>query len=258
MHGLTYTLGKDMVELKDTQAIIIDGNKKRIVEGSGEMIIITGASDGLGLAIAEALIAKGKKVVSLSRTKPAPDAIGWIKTDLAGSDSITNAAARLLKETEPIESLINCAAVASYEDIDKLSAEELERMFKTNVTAPMLLTSQLLNRMKEDGSDIVNVGATIALKAGYAQQSVYSTTKWALRGFTQNLADELKPTKCRVISFLLGGFNSRMHEKVTGKAISDPENWMRVEDIATYLVQILELPKNIEISETVVNRKARR
>lgn len=222
------------------------------------MFVITGASDGLGLAIAQLLASRGKRVVSLSRTRPQSEKIEWVQVDLSKDDSITKAANVLLKDNEPVEALVNCAAVTSYEDIDKLSSGELERMFKTNVTAPMLLTSQLLNRLKADGSDIVNVGATIALKAGYAQQSVYSTTKWALRGFTQNLAEELKPTRCRVVSFLLGGFNSKMHEKVTGKPIADPENWMRVEDIALCLSQILELPKNMEISEIVVNRKARR
>lgn len=222
------------------------------------MYIITGASDGLGLAIAELLTSKGKRAVSLSRTRPQPEGIDWVKVDLQDDGSVLAAADQLRQDKEPIEALINCAAVTSYEDIDKLSPEELERMFRTNVTAPMLLTSKLLVRLKQDNADIVNVGATIALKSGYAQQSVYSTTKWALRGFTQNLSEELKPTGCRVISFLLGGFNSNMHQKVTGKAITDPENWMRVEDIAAYLVQILELPKNMEVSEVVVNRKARR
>lgn len=222
------------------------------------MFIVTGASSGLGLAIAEALVAKGKKVVSLSRTRPAPEGIDWIQVDLLSEDSIVDVANQLLQKDQPIEGLVNCAAVTSYEDIDKLTPAELDRMFKTNVTAPMLLTSKLFDRLKQDGADIVNVGATIALKAGYAQQSVYSTTKWALRGFTQNLAEELKPTGCRVISFLLGGFNSTMHQKVTGKPITDPENWMRVEDIAAYLIQILELPKNMEISEVIVNRKTRR
>lgn len=222
------------------------------------MYIITGASDGLGLAIAELLASKGKKVVSLSRTKPPTNNIDWIKVDLIDGKSVEHAADQLLQQEDTLEALINCAAVTSYEDIDSLTAGELDRMFKTNVTSAMLLTSKLLNRLKQDGADIVNVGATIALKSGYAQQSVYSTTKWALRGFTQNLSDELKPTTCRVTSLLLGGFNSKMHQKVTGKAIADPDNWMRVEDIASYLVQILELPKNMEISEVIINRKARR
>lgn len=222
------------------------------------MIIITGASDGLGLAIAKLLTSKGKKVVSLSRSKPQDEIIEWIKTDLTDNRSIATTARTILDRTDPIEALINCAAVTSYEDLNALTPLELDRMFKTNVTAPMYLTSQLLDRLKQDGADIVNIGATIALKSGYAQQSVYSTTKWALRGFTQNLSDDLKQTACRVISVLLGGFNSRMHEKVTGKPIADPDNWMSVEDIARCISQILELPKNMEISEIIINRKTRR
>ena len=222
------------------------------------MIIITGASDGLGLAIATLLTSKDKRVVSLSRTKPKQEEIGWVKTDLLNAESIAKAASTLLKDNDPIEALINCAAVTSYEDIGSLTPNELDRTFKTNVVAPMYLTSQLLGRIKHDSSDIINIGSTIAIKSGYAQQSVYSTTKWAFRGFTQNLSDELKPTRCRVISVLLGGFNSKMHEKVTGKHITDPENWMRADDIARCLVQILELPKNMEISEIIINRKARR
>ncbi|HEY4963649.1 MAG TPA: SDR family oxidoreductase [Candidatus Saccharimonadales bacterium] len=222
------------------------------------MFLITGASDGLGLEIAKLLVSKNNTVVSLSRTKPDSEGIDWIKTDLISEESIGNTAEQLLERGEPIQALINCAAITSYEDIDNISALELDRMFKTNVTAPILLTSKLLGRLKRDGSDIVNIGASIALKSGYTQQSVYSTTKWALRGFTQNLAEELKATECRVISFLLGGFNSRMHEKVTGQPIIDLENWMRAEDIATCLVQLLELPKNMEISEILINRKTHR
>jgi len=222
------------------------------------VIVITGASDGLGLAIAKLFISKGKKVVSLSRSKPQDEAISWVKTDLSDNQSIANAAQSILSGDDPIEALINCAAVTSYEDINALTPSELERMFKTNVTGPMYLTSQLLDRLKHDSTDIINIGATIALKSGYAQQSVYSTTKWALRGFTQNLSDDLKPTACRVISVLLGGFNSKMHEKVTGKPIADPENWMATEDIAKCISQILDLPKNMEISEIIINRKTRR
>lgn len=222
------------------------------------MIIITGASDGLGLAIADVLLEKNKRVVSLSRTQPKNKKIDWIQTDLQDEDSISNAIDIVLNTDESIEALINNAAITSYEDINSLTHTELDRMFKVNVTAPMQLTSGLLNKLISDGSDIVNIGATIALKAGYAQQSVYSTTKWALRGFTQNLSEELKPTQCRVISVLLGGFNSTMHEKVTGKPITDPENWMDPNDIAAHLAQILDLPKSIEISEVIINRKTRR
>jgi len=156
------------------------------------MIIITGASDGLGREIAKLIVARGQIAISLSRTKPEDDEIDWIKTDLTQEKSITSAVEQLLARKEPIKAFISCAAVVSYESADNLTSAELEKMFGTNVTGPMFLTSKLLERLKRDEADIVNIGATIALKSGYEQQMVYSTTKWALRGFTQNLQSELK------------------------------------------------------------------
>jgi NADP-dependent 3-hydroxy acid dehydrogenase YdfG len=58
-----------------------------------------------------------------------------------------------------------------------------------------------------------------------------------------------------VISFCVGGFNSDIAKKVTGQEIADPENWMNPEDIAKYMKQILDLPKSMEVSEVVINRK---
>lgn len=223
-----------------------------------KLAIITGASDGLGLEIGKVLAEKSYKVISLSRTKPKFDQIDWIKTDLMNFTSIDSSCEQIIKMPEKIAVLINCAAVVSYEDIDVLTAKEVDKMMKTNVTAPMLLTSKLLYKLQQDSADIVNVGATIALKAGYSKQTTYSTTKWALRGFTQNLQSELKSSSCRVVDLLLGGFNSRLHEKVTGNPITDPQNWMDPTDIAKLLAYLLELPKNIEISEIIVNRKNRR
>lgn len=222
------------------------------------MVIITGASDGLGLALAKLIVSKGKRAISISRTKPEDGRVEWIKTDLLDDESIRQAVQSIESEDYTISSLINCAAITSYEDIDSITEPELNKMFQVNVLAPILLTSKLLGKIKKDEADILNIGATIALKSGYENQSVYSATKWALRGFTQNLSDSLKSTNCRVSNIFLGGFNSKMHQKVTGEAIRDPENWMRVEDIAEQIYHIMNTPKSMEVSEIVINRKARR
>ncbi len=219
------------------------------------MIVITGASDGLGAELAKQLTKTGKKVICLSRTKPNDLNIEWMQLDIQDPDSISSACEILLSKEDNIEALINSAAIVSYEAMNKLSPKALDDMFKTNVTGPMLLISGLLDRMKKDRSDIINIGATIALKAGGPDQSTYSTVKWAMRGFTENLQKELKSTQCRVINFLVGGFQSRLHEKVTGEQLDKPEEWMPVEDVAYCLVQLLQMPKSMEISEIVVNRK---
>jgi NADP-dependent 3-hydroxy acid dehydrogenase YdfG len=71
---------------------------------------------------------------------------------------------------------------------------------KVNTLAPIFLTSQLFDLIKENEADIMNVGSTVGRKA-YANQCAYATSKWALRGTSLNLQLELMKTKCRVIQF---------------------------------------------------------
>lgn len=217
------------------------------------MIVITGASEGLGKELAVLFVAEGRRVISLSR-KSGPSGVEHIKTDLLNESSITKAASTIIAEKEPLEAVVNCAGVYSEEETEKLSLKEIERVFKTNVFAPMLLTAKLMERIKKDGADIVNVSSTVGTKA-YLNQAAYGSSKWALRGFSQNLQLELKGYPSRVISFCPGGFRSNLVKNFNGSDITDPENWMAVEDVAKCLKQILELPQNMEVSEILVNRK---
>ncbi len=218
------------------------------------MIVITGASDGLGEQVAKLFKEAGKKVINVSRT--ANNAVDVnIRCDLTEASQIADAVKTILELNEPIEAFISSAATVSYEDIGKLTAEELSKMFATNVTGLMLLTSGLLPKIKADEGDILNVGATIAMRPGGPQQATYSTVKWAVRGFTENLQAELKNTRCRVTNFIVGGFQSRLHEKVTNRALENPDEWMPAEDVALCIKQTLDLPKSMEVSEIIVNRK---
>lgn len=218
------------------------------------MVVITGASDGLGKQLAKLYKKEDKKVVNISRRKSEFADVN-IGCDLSVPSQVREAIEKINQIDEPIEAFISSAAVVSYEDIDKLTSNEVEKMFRTNVTGMMLLISGLLTKLKKDESAILNVGATIALKPGGPQQSVYSTVKWAVRGFTENLQSELKNTKCRVINFMVGGFQTRLHEKVTNHPLEHPEDWMPVKDVAFCVKQVLDMPKSMEISQITINRK---
>lgn len=153
------------------------------------------------------------------------------------------------------DALINCAGVPGIQKLNEVTYSCLENLMKINSIAPMFLTSQLIDLIKKNEADIINVGSTIGLKQGYSDQLAYTTSKWALRGTSYNLQLELKNTKCRVIQFNVGGMNTRMHEKYTGNKIENPDEWMKPEDVAELMLKPLNLPKQIEISEIVVNRK---
>lgn len=219
------------------------------------MIIITGASDGLGLQIAKAYNGLGERVINISRNDSAYTQDNLI-TDLTDEAAIERAVQALLAIDEPISALINCAGVLSLEPLGEITASEVDRTFGVNVKGAILLVSGLAERLKSNRTDIVNVASTVGLKA-YPDQAAYGASKWAMRGFSQNLQVELKDTN-RVISFCVGGFKSDIAKKITGKDLPDPENWMNPEDIAKFMLQILGLPKSMEVSEIVINRKSAR
>jgi NADP-dependent 3-hydroxy acid dehydrogenase YdfG len=218
------------------------------------MIVITGASDGLGFELAKVYKAAGKKVVNVSR-RECEYADTNLLHNLRKGDEIVAAAKEIEQQDEPLEAIINCAGVLSVQPLGSITEDEVKRTMATNVKAPILLVSSLIERIKKDGTDIVNVSSTVGTKA-YADQAVYGASKWAVRGFSANLQVELKDYPCRVISFCPGGFKTKLFEKATGvDNTGDGSEWMKPEDLAQFMKQVLDLPKNMEVSEVLINRK---
>jgi len=217
------------------------------------MIVITGASDGLGLQVAKLYKEAGKKVVNVSRNKCEYADIN-ICLSLREGVEIDDASKQILEIDEPMEALINCAGVLSIQELGAITEEEIKRTMSTNVKPMILLVSNMIDRIRKDKTDIVNVASTVGLK-GYKDQAVYGASKWAVRGFSKNLQEEFKGQPNRVISFCPGGFKSKLFEKATGVDNTEEGSWMNAKDVALTLKQTLDLPKNIEVSEIILNRK---
>ena len=218
-------------------------------------IILTGASDGLGKEFAlKCLKEKDIKIVALCRTKPNYEC-DFIKTDLTDEKSIEGTCNIIKGKYKKIDAVINCAGLPGVQKLEEVTYDVLDDLMKVNVLAPIYLVTQLITLIKESEADIFNVGSTIGTKAGYTDQIAYTTSKWAIRGTSYNLQLELKKYNCRVIQFNVGGMNTRMHTKWTGKEIEHPEEWMNPADIAELMMYVLKLPKMIEVSEITINRK---
>lgn len=216
-------------------------------------IIMTGANDGLGKEFAKICIKSGIEIVSLSRTKPDYNCI-HIKTDLSDEKSIINACNIIKESYNKFDALINCAAVISKQKINSITYDELNNLMKVNTIAPIFLTSQLIDLIKANEADIINVGSTVGLKA-YVDQCAYGTSKWAMRGTSLNFQLELANKRCRVIQFNPGGMNTKFFEKYNGDKIENPSEWMDPKDIADIMFYILSLPKNVEVTEINISRK---
>ncbi len=218
-------------------------------------IILTGASDGLGRAFGQKCVANNVEVIALCRTQPDYHCV-FIKTDLTDEKSIQEACGLIRQKYAEFDALINCAGIQKVQPSNAVDYSNMLELFKVNTLAPIFLTSELFNQIKQNEADVMNVGSTCGTKAGYPGETAYTTSKWGIRGTSYTLQAELKNTKCRVIQFNPGGMNTRIKAKDTGIEVSDPENWMKPADVANVMFDILNLPKQLEVSEITINRKA--
>jgi len=217
-----------------------------------ERVIITWGSEGLWLELAKLFLEKWFEVICLSRRKPEIDVV-HIQTDLSEKKSIQASIATIKKKFSKFKYLINCAAVLHVEPTAEIEYDTLENMMRINLMAPIMLISQLLDLIKENESDIVNVWSTGWYKPKRCQYGYGVSKRW-IRWVSANLQLRLEDTKCRVIWFNPWSLKTKMYEKAAWSK-RDPDKEMDAKEVAKFMIQILELPKNMEVSEIIINRK---
>ena len=226
-----------------------------------QKIIITGVSKWLGYALAKQFLANGCDVVWISRTKSDLD-IAHIITDLTTKEWLQFAVEEIQRDHSDFACLINNLGDGKAEKIDDIDFDSADRAMKINLLTPLVLTTWLIKNIKKNEADIINIGATIWFK-WYEHFTAYSSAKRGLRWFTENLQVELKKTKCRVIGVHPGGMETPGNTGKKGRQkqmsiITGNENtsiFIDPEQVAALVRQLYALPKNIEVSEIIINRK---
>lgn len=221
-------------------------------------IILTWASSWLGSSLAKVFYDQGYEVIGLCRSKPA-NYIHWINTDLCSEDSVSRTVHTIEEQYDNFDLMIHCAGDGDAEDMTHLDWKNTERQFHLNIIAPAILTSKLLPLIHSNHSDIIWIWATIGFKP-YKYFSMYGASKWAFRGWIENLQLELKWTPSRVIGIHPGGMETVWNTKRMNQIeeLSWKSWWwsfMDTDEIARFIYQIYNLPKNMEVSEIIINRK---
>ena len=170
-------------------------------------ILITGASRGIGRAIAESLAGEGRTLfvhgrdeAALRATREAVEAKGGRAVTLTFDLRDPQTVEAMVEQigSEPLDVLIHNAGIAVVKPYEQVSLEEWLTTLSVNVTAPFILTQKLAPRMRS-GASIVNI-LSIAAKTGFPGWSSYSMSKFALEGFSQSVREELRPRGVRVIN----------------------------------------------------------
>lgn len=217
-------------------------------------VVVTGGSDGLGSALVNSLITSGYEVINVSRRKNDNAHIN-ILSDLSTVDGIEKAVDSILKINRPLQCIIYSAGVLSFGDATSLAESEYERVFNINTKAPMLMTSGLLGRLKSDEADIVIINSVAGIQS-YPAQVLYNSSKAALHSYTKDLRETLSKTPSRVIGIYPGMLDTNMAQNIPNGAMPKSKHpAINPEDLANYIVYAINLPKVMEVSDIIINRK---
>lgn len=226
----------------------------------GQLCLVTGASGGVGGAIALALARQGATVILAGRNaeRLAAAAQGVVagggeahvrEVDLACEENVRALGEWIAGRWGRLDILVHSAGVHSTAKTEEASLAELDRLFQSNVRGPYALTQRLLPLLKAPRGQVVfiNSSAGLAARAGVGQ---YSAMQHASKALADALRDEVNPDHVRVLNVHLGRTATPMIARVfaqEGRAY-DPSRLLQPEDVAAIVVSSLVLPWTAEVT----------
>ena len=235
---------------------------------SKQVALVTGASSGIGTAIAELLVSNGYKVICTARRmdklKLLCDRLGPstmpLELDVTRVESVDTLIERLQSDWADIDILVNNAGhdIGGRRLFHEGSADQWSSIIETNVTGLIRVTRAIIPTMLErDRGHIVNIGSVAGLYP-YATGTIYAGSKFAVHGFSESLRRDYRTTAIRVTEILPGmvrtGFaEARLNDPDKANAFYDDFGQCLVpEDIARTVMFAVQQPPNVVIAQLVV------
>jgi NADP-dependent 3-hydroxy acid dehydrogenase YdfG len=227
----------------------------------GKTAIVTGASSGIGAATARALTDAGARVAAGARRVERLDAPVRLELDVTDPDSCERFVAAAVGELGEIDILVNAAGLGlGREPFTKSSEQDEETVLETNVHGLLRMTRLCLPHLR-DGGHIVNLGS-VAGRQAYENGAVYITSKFAVRGFTYALREDLLGRPIRITTvdpglveteFSLVRFRGD-REKAT--KVYEGLTPMTPQDIAECVLFAVTRPPHVNVDEIVIKALA--
>jgi short-subunit dehydrogenase len=229
---------------------------------AGQSAVVTGASSGIGRAIALALAAEGMALRMIGRDTERLEAVareakahsrdvGWSALDLAKPEQIDEYAPQL--RAEPVAVLVHSAGLYVRGPHAERAAAEYADAFAANVSGPMRLTQLLLPALRRTQGQVVFINSTQGLTAS-ANVGMVAATQHALRAMADTLRDEVNADGIRVLTVYPGRTATPRQERIFGLEGRSyaPERLLQPEDIATMIVASLKLPRTAEVTNLTI------
>jgi NADP-dependent 3-hydroxy acid dehydrogenase YdfG len=231
--------------------------------------VVTGASSGIGEATARALAKEGSSLGLIARRSDRLEALQreleasgasvlTCEADVRDTSTLEAFAKQLHSDLGPVNCIVNNAGVMLLSEFSDAKGDEWRDMVEINVLGAMEVTSVFMPQLLEGGGDIVNV-SSVAGRKSRPTSSVYSSTKWAMNGWSEGLRQELSDKDVRVIVVEPGATRTELTHHISDPEIrkQNRENYDRYDaltagDIADVIVFAVSRPRSVSLNEVLV------
>lgn len=224
-------------------------------ELAGKAILVTGGASGLGAALCQVLSEAGAKVmVADMHSEKAHRIADRMRThavtlDVGDAASVEDAVEQTVRQFGQLDVLINNAGIDVTCSLEELAIADWERVLRTNLHGPFLLSKMAVPHLRKTGGHIINIASTAA-KRTWPNASAYHASKWGLLGFSHALHAELRPQKIKVTAVIAGGMRTPFlldrFPDIDTETLQDPVN------VARAVKSVLTMPEQTVIPEIMV------
>ncbi len=223
--------------------------------------VVTGASSGIGRAIAVALAEHGAAVCVAGRnaarlgetveqaqlhSRALP-----FQADLAVDEGVARLHQVLAQEFGAVDILVHSAGVIQHNLMSDARIEDLDEQYAADIRAPYLLTKSLLPMLKASHGQVVFINSSLAVNAKRPEVGQFAATQHAIKAIADSLREEVNREGIRVLSLYLGRTatprQQRLYEQE--EKVYQPELLMQPEDVAAMVISALTLPRTAEVTD---------
>lgn len=232
------------------------------MEIKNKNIVVTGASDGIGLSTALKLAAQGSNLALVARSQeklnslqqdlstkyPSQKFISY-PCDLCHLDQIKITAQKILEDFTDIHVLLNIAGIwLKMSPLEEVNPDDIQSVIQTNLIGLIQLTNQLLPNLKKQSESIIINDSSRSGYLAQPGQTIYAASKFGVTGFTEVLKVDLNGTNVRVAGIYQGGTNTQLFSKAN--EVDRPrDNFTDPNDLADVIVFILTRPPKLWIHD---------